>query len=94
MRCLIVSISDLCPLSYFESIIKPKTAKAGAKSEITSEHEACGFDYQVRYDGQADKPVIYRGKDTIDGCFNHLDCEVNNINSIFANPKPLTMRGQ
>ena len=27
----------------FESIIKPKTEKAGDKSEINSEHEACGF---------------------------------------------------
>ena len=36
----------------FESIIKPKTEKAGDKSEINSEHEACGFDYQVvRYVG-------------------------------------------
>ena len=45
----------------FESIIKPKTEKAGDKSEINSEHEACGFGYQVaRYDGQTEKPVIYR----------------------------------
>ena len=29
----------------FESIIKPKTAKAGDKTEITSEHDACGFGY-------------------------------------------------
>ena len=37
----------------FESIIKPKTVKAGDKSEITSEHGACGFCYQVvSYDGQ------------------------------------------
>ena len=50
----------------FESIIKPKTAKAGDKSEITSEHEACGFRYQVvRYDGKADSLVIYRGEDAV-----------------------------
>ena len=43
----------------FESIIKAKTEKAGDKSEINREHEACGFGYQVvRYDGQAAKPVI------------------------------------
>ena len=29
----------------FDIIIKPKTAKAVDKSEITSEHEACGFGY-------------------------------------------------
>ena len=47
----------------FESIIKPKTEKAGDKSEINSEHEACGFGYQVvRYDGQTEKPVIYRAE--------------------------------
>ena len=64
----------------FESIIKPTTAKAGEKSEITSEHEGCGFGYQVvRYDGQAEESVIYRAKDTKD------------INSMFAHPKPLTM---
>ena len=35
----------------FESIIKSKK-KVGKKSEINSEHEACGFGYQVvRYDG-------------------------------------------
>ena len=40
----------------FESIIKPKTEKAGDKSEINSEHEACGFGYQVvRYEGQTEK---------------------------------------
>ena len=80
------------PLLYviyadFESIIKPKTAKVGDKPEITSEHEACGFGYQVvRYDGQAEEPVIYRGKDTVEVFLNHLDCEVNNINNIFAHP--------
>ena len=85
----------------FESIIKPKTAKAGDKSEITSEHEACVFSCKVvRYDGQAEEPVIYRGKDTVEvflnhlGCLNHLECEVNNINNIFAHPKPLTMTEQ
>ena len=41
---------NLMPISYaiyadFESIIKPKTAKAGDKSEIKSEHEACEFGY-------------------------------------------------
>ena len=76
----------------FESIIKPKTEKAGDKSEINSEHEACGFGYQVvRYDGQAEKPVIYRGKDVIEVFLNHLECVVSNINNIFAHPKPLVM---
>ena len=37
----------------FESIIEPITEKAGDKSEINSEHEACEFGYQVvRYDGK------------------------------------------
>ena len=40
------------PVSYviyadFESIIKPKSSQTGEKSEITTEHEACGFGYQV-----------------------------------------------
>ena len=76
----------------FESIIKPKTEKAGDKSEINSVHEACGFGYQVvRYDGQSEKPVIYRGKDVVEVFLNHLECEVSNINNIFAHPKPLVM---
>ena len=76
----------------FESIIKPKTEKAGDKSEINSEHEACGFGYQVvRYDGQTEKPVIYRGKDAIEVFLNHLECVVSNINNIFAHPKPLVL---
>ena len=82
------------PVIYadFESIIKPKTEKAGDKSEINSEHEACGFGYQVvRYDGQAEKPVIYRGKDVVEVFLNHLESEVSNINNIFALPKPLVM---
>ena len=55
----------------FKSMIKPKTAKVGDKSEITSEHEACGFGYQVvRCDGQTEEPVIYRGKDTVDEFVN------------------------
>ena len=85
------------PITYaiyadFESIINPKTAKAGDQSGITNEHEACGFGYQVvRYDGQDEEPVIYRGKDTVEVFLNRLDCEVNNSNNIFAHPKPLTM---
>ena len=79
----------------FESIIKPKTEQKGDKSEITSEHEACGFGYQVvRYDGQTEKPVIYRGKNVIEVFLNHLECEVSNINNIFAHPKPLIMTEQ
>ena len=92
---LIVPIPDFCTLTYFESIIKSKTAKARDKSEITSEHEACGFGYQdVRFDSQAEKPVIYRDMDTVEVFLNHLDYEVNNINNIYAHPKPLTMTGQ
>lgn len=50
----------------FESIIKPKSTQAGEKSEITSTHETCWFRYQVvRYDGQAEEPVIYRGEDVV-----------------------------
>ena len=83
------------PLPYviyadFEGIIKPKTAKAGDKSEITSEHEACGFGHQVvRYNGQVEEPVIYRGTYTVEVFLNHLDCGVNNIN-MFAHLKPVS----
>ena len=45
-----------------KKIIKPKTVKAGDKSEIINEHEACGF---VCYDGKAEEPVIYRREDTV-----------------------------
>ena len=41
----------------FESIIKPKTATAGDKSEITSEHEACGFGYRL-YDTMVEPPIL------------------------------------
>ena len=79
----------------FESIIKPKTDKAGDKSEITSEHEACGFGYQVvRYDGQAEEPVIYRGKNVVEAFLNHLECVASNINNTFAHPKPPIMTEQ
>ena len=40
------------------------------------------------------EPVIYRGKDTVEVFLNHFDCEVNNINNMFAHPKPLTMTEQ
>ena len=56
----------------FESIIKPKTAKVGDKSEITSEHEACGSGCRVvRYDDQAEEPVINRGKHTVEEFLIH-----------------------
>ena len=76
----------------FESIIKPKTEKAGDKSEINSEHEACGFGYQVvRYDGKTEKPVIYRAEKhtecgLVEVFLNHLEREVSKINNIFAHP--------
>ena len=86
----------------FESIIKSKTEKAVDKSEINSEHEACGFVYQVvRYDGQTEKPVIYRaersdtsGAQVVDVFLNRLEHEVSKINNIFAQPKPLIMTEQ
>ena len=79
----------------FESIIKPKTEKAGDKSELTSEHEACGFGYQVvGCDGTANAPVIYRGENAVEVFLQHLEYEVSSINYIFAHPKPLTMKKQ
>ena len=79
----------------FESIIKPKTEKAGDKSELTSEHEACGFGYQVvGCDGTAKAPVIYRGENAVEVFLKHLEYEVSSINYIFAHPKPLTMKKQ
>ena len=79
----------------FESTIDPKTEQKGDKSEITSEHEACGFGYVVvRYDGKAEEPVIYRGEDVAEVFLNHLECEVENINNIFKHPKPPIMTEQ
>ena len=79
----------------FDSIVKLKSAQAGDKLEITSEHEACGFGYQVvRYDGKADHPVIYRGEDAVEVFLNHLECEVSKINNTFAHLKPLIMTEQ
>ncbi|MEW8548359.1 MAG: hypothetical protein AB2693_33055, partial [Candidatus Thiodiazotropha sp.] len=79
----------------FESIIKPKTAKVGDKSEITSEHEACGFGYQViRYDNVAYPPVIYRGPDAVEVFLQRLNQERNFINMEFKNPAPITMTEQ
>ena len=79
----------------FESIIKPKTEKAGDKSELTSEHEASGFGFQVvRCDGKASKPVIFRRENVVEVFLNHLECVVSNINNIFVHPKPLTMKEQ
>jgi hypothetical protein len=76
----------------FESIIKPKSQQKGDKSEITSEHEACGFGYQVvRYDGKAEEPVIYRGEDTVEIFLQKLESEVENINNVFKHPKQLIM---
>ena len=70
----------------FESIIKPKTEKAGDKSELTSEHEACGFGFQVvRCDCDCD----FRGENAVEVFLNHLECVVSNINNIFAHPIPL-----
>ena len=73
-----------------ESIIKPKKGKS-RKTDITNEHEACGFGNLVRYDGTTEKPVVYRREDVDEIFFNHLECEVNNTNKIFSNPKPMTM---
>ena len=79
----------------FESTIKPKTEQKGDKSEITSEHEACGFGYVVvKYDGKAEEPVIYRGEYVAEVFLNHLECEVENINNIFKHPKPLIITEQ
>ena len=78
-----------------ESIIKPKTAKAGDKSEITNEHEACGSGYQVaRYDGKTEELVIYKGEDVVEVLLNHLECEVSKINNTIAHPKPIVMTEQ
>ena len=66
--------------------------KTGEKTEITDEHEACGFGYQVvQYNGESNEPVIYRGEDTVEVFFNHLNCEVSNIHNKFSTPKPIIM---
>ena len=54
------SICHLCRLLKHN---QTQNSKTGDKSEKkTCEHEACGFGYQVvRYDGQAEESVIYRG---------------------------------
>ena len=79
----------------FESIIKATTEKAEDKSELISELEAYGFGYQVvRCDGVVKAPAIYRGENAVEVFLNHLECEVNNINNIFAHPTPLTMNEQ
>ena len=75
----------------FESIIKPKKEKAEKQSDMTIEHEACGFGYQaVRYDSKAENPVLCKEEDVVEAFLNYLESEVSNINNIFANPKPLT----
>ena len=79
----------------FESIFKPKTEKAGDKSELTREHEACEFGYQlIRYDGVAKAPVIYRGDCAVAVFLNHLECELSSINNFFSHPKPFTVKEQ
>ena len=78
-----------------KKLSKPKTEKAGDKSELTSEHEACGFDFQVvRCDGKASKPVIFRDENVVEVFLNPLECVVSNINNIFTHPKQLTMKEQ
>ena len=79
----------------FESIIKPKTEQKGDKSEITSEHEACGFGYQVvRYDNVAYPPLIYRGEDAVEVFLQRLNQERQSINMKFKNPEPIIMTQQ
>ena len=57
----------------FESIQVPKSGLKGRKTEITDEHEACGFRYQLeRYDGESNEPLIYRGEDTVEVFFKSL----------------------
>ena len=79
----------------FESIIKPKTEQKGDKSEITSEHEACGFGYQVvRYDNVVYPPVIYRGEDAVEVFIQRLNQERQSINMKFKNPEAIIMTQQ
>ena len=58
----------------FESIIKPKTEKAGDNSELTSEHESCGFGYQVvKCDGAANAETF--GIQTMSLRIRHTICK-------------------
>ena len=79
----------------FESTIKPKSSNTGDKSEITTEHEACGFGYQVvRYDNVAYPPVIYRDEDAVDVFLQRLNQERHSINMKFKNPELIIMTHQ
>ena len=61
----------------FESIIEPENIEIGKKTEVTSEHQACGVGYQViRYDNKTEEPVIYRGTDAIEFFLKSLEKEV------------------
>lgn len=74
----------------FESIIKPVEHDPSQKSLITSEHKVCGFAFRVvRYVGQSDKIVMYRGADAMNLFFNNLSLAVSRINNKFDNPQPL-----
>lgn len=87
------------PLPYvmftdFKSIVKPKSAKAGDKSEIIIENEASGFwlfSCQISLPSQT--TCNLQGRRCSWEFLNSLEREVRNIN-IFANPESLIMTEQ
>ena len=61
-------------------------------TEKTDQHEACGFSYiDVRSDGVASQPVVYRGKNAVGTFLREIVNEETKIREFLATPHPLVM---
>ena len=73
-----------------ESVVVPSSDKS--YTYATQKHEACGYGYVVvRYDGETDAPVVYRGANAADKFLEALQKEENRIRKQLANKTPLRM---
>ena len=76
-----------------ESIILPVTnPNTGSKTVQSSEHVPCSFAYTVvRSDGQVMGGCLYRGEDAMDGLFEKLEAELEEIRAYLKDIKEIDM---
>ena len=74
------------------TVERPELDPTKTNTQRIQHHEACSFSYiVVRYDGQTEPPVEYRGPNAVEHFLESLQEEESTINGVLADPKAFRM---
>ena len=76
----------------FEAVVIKIQEPQQGNTQKTQHHEVCGFSYiVVRYDGQTEPPVVYRGPNAAQRFLDAMQEEERKIIEVLSNPKTMIM---